>query len=66
MNQPTLWSEEYYLDQIHRTIKSQISMKFYMELNRRPTKEEYENIWSLWIAKLKLDVTNYDLGIFND
>lgn len=59
-----LWTNEYFIDKIERTIKNEISMYFLANHERRATKEEYEKIFDNWVSQLKCNVTDYDLGIF--
>lgn len=61
-----LWSHEYFIDKIERTIKNDISMYFFAHHDRKPIKEEYEKFFDLWKSQLKCEVTDYDLGIFPD
>jgi hypothetical protein len=60
-----LWTDEYFIDYIERSIKSQIDMKFFISEKRKPTKQEYKFIFTNWVSKLKCQVTNFDLGIYD-
>lgn len=66
MSEPDLWSEQYFIDQIERKIKNEISMKYFVQHERRPTVDEYKNIWSQWTQSLKLNITDFDLGIYDE
>jgi hypothetical protein len=64
VNDIELWSDEYFVDKIERTIKNEISMKFYANHERYPTQFEYEYFFRTWVSKLRCNVTDYDLGNF--
>lgn len=59
-----LWTNEYFIDKLERHVKNEISMKYHVQNDRIPTKEEYETTFDNWVSKLKCNVTDYDLGIF--
>jgi hypothetical protein len=61
-----LWTDEFFVSVIERKIKHEISMKFLVTQNRQPTKEEYESTFHDFVGKLKCNVTDYDLCIYND
>lgn len=73
-----LWSEEYFIDKIERTIKHEISMHHLVERDKKkengeeilesekhPTEEHYKNKFSDWVSKLKFTITNFDLGNYD-
>lgn len=60
------YSDDYFLDVIEKKIKFEISMKYYVRHNRHPTKEEYEKEWNEWIPALMLNVSNKDIGNFDE
>lgn len=66
MNEPKLWTDEYFIDYIERKIKHDISMKYFVHHERKPTKEEYEFEFKSWISQLKCEVNDFDLGIYYD
>jgi hypothetical protein len=63
---PELWSEEYFVNQINRYIKNEIHMYFFVKHDRKPIKEEYEEYFEKWVKQLSCEVTNFDLGIYED
>lgn len=66
MNQSELWSDEYFIDKINRTIKNEIAMLYHVRYDRKENKQEYEEWFEIFVKSLKCEVTDYDLGIFND
>ncbi len=66
MIHPPLWTNEFFIDHIERTIKRDISMYFHVNHERNPSKEEYEEYFKKYIDQLKCNITDFDLGIFND
>lgn len=55
-----------FYDKIERILKFEISQMFFENQNRLPTKEEYENYFLEALRNVKCNVTNYDLGIFEE
>ncbi len=61
-----MWSDEYFIDKIERQFKYEISMFFHVHYDRHPTKQEYQDYFAKWQSKIICNLTDYDLGIFND
>jgi hypothetical protein len=59
-----LWSDEFFIDKLERTIKNEIGMYFHVHHDRHPTKEEIESFFDKWKSRLECNITSYDLGIF--
>lgn len=59
-----IFSEKYMLDHLEKKIKHEISMYIYVNHDRHPTKEEYEEYFEKWKSKLECKITVFDLGIF--
>lgn len=53
-------------DNVERKIKFEINQMFYENQNRYPNEEEYKYFFLKVISNIKCNITNYDLGIFDD
>lgn len=63
---PELWSHEYFLDLMNRHMKHEIAMFFHVHHERKPTAEEYKEHFNKYLSQMTCEVTNYDLGIYED
>ncbi len=59
-----LWTSEWFIKYIERVIKNEISMYYHVHHDRKPIKEEYEEMFEKWKSSLKCEVNAWDLGIF--
>lgn len=66
MSEKNLFSDEYYIEYIGRRMKLYIQDQSFYFKERYPTREEYIEKFNDWKSKLKCEVTNYDLGIYNE
>lgn len=66
MNDADFWNDEYFIQLIERKIKHEIAMYFHVHYDRHPKEEEYLEYFNDWTSKIKCNVTDYDLGVFED
>lgn len=59
-----LWTNEYFIDLIERKIKHEIATYYNVHFDRNPSKIEYEQCFNDWKNCITCNVTNYDLGIY--